>query len=67
MENGKRNPAAGHSDGVRKSVLLASANASENRPLPQHLQALFVSRRFAVPAAIAALIASLAFGDGGRT
>jgi hypothetical protein len=66
MVSSKRNPSAGGA-GARKAVLLTTANASENKPSLADLQANFVSRRFAVPVAIAAAIAAIAFENGRRT
>jgi hypothetical protein len=65
MAPSKRNPGAGVAR-VQKAVLLTTANASEITRPTLELQALYVSRRYAIPLAIAAAIASIAFDNGRR-
>jgi len=60
MATTKRNPGAGDA-GARKAVLVGTTNSSENSQSVDERQALFISRRCAVPLALASLIASLAF------
>jgi hypothetical protein len=65
MASSKRNPSAGGA-GARKADQLTTAITSENKPALIDLQAAHVSRRHALPLAIAALIASIAFDNGRR-
>jgi hypothetical protein len=66
MALSNRNPSAGGA-GARKAVLLTTANTFENKTSLANLQAVYVSRRFAVPMTIAAVIAAIAFENGRRS
>jgi hypothetical protein len=63
MSTEKKNP-DGDNVGVRESI--QPINGSEYRPAIELLQVIFVSRRLRVTHAMAAVVAALAFDNGGR-
>lgn len=61
MEQQKGNPAPLGRHRARKAVHVGTLNVSENNPSLSELQAIWISRRYAVPLALAGAIAALAF------
>jgi hypothetical protein len=62
MEPNQRDPAQGRA-GPRKSVHVGASNRPEDKPSLIDYQIQFVSRRFAVPLALATAVAELAFAN----
>jgi hypothetical protein len=63
MSPKKSNPAVGHSGGVQKAVLLATANSSENSHTLHILQARHLARRFGLTMESARIVAHFAFAE----
>ena len=61
MPQNASSPGAVAAHGARKDVHAGSLNAFQNSPHPSDLQALWLRRRFAVPVALAHVVAEIAF------